>query len=96
MAGRPPKTGYFLNRAIRQLALVGRNVRLPAAVGVWLPVADDEHPPWRVAEMLAATFPDLDAPALPFVALLADADVMEFENELRGRGQLLPDLPDPR
>ena len=46
--------------------------------------------------MLAATFPDLDAPALPFVALLADADVMEFENELRGRGQLLPDLPDPR
>src|SRR2546430_3569129 len=91
MPERAPRTGYFLNRALRRLALVARSVRLPAAMGTWIPVADGENPPSRVAEMLAATFPDLDARNLPFIALLTEAHVDDFERDLQAAGLLRPD-----
>jgi hypothetical protein len=40
--------------------------------------------------MLCATFPELDANKLPFVALTKDFDVAEFEQELPSAGLLSP------
>jgi len=73
---------------------VARRVRLPASVGVWVPIAGGIEPPWRVSEMLAAMFPDLEAKSLSFVALLSDDDVDQFEKELAAAGLLAPDLPE--
>src|SRR3989442_5508740 len=83
MEKRASKTAYFLNRALGYLALIGRNVRLPDGAGVWVLVADAERAPWEVAELLIATYPGVDSNRLPFIALLTDFDVEEFENELR-------------
>jgi hypothetical protein len=81
MIRRVPKSGYYLNHVAMRLALVGRRVRLPAAVGSWMRVAGSEQPPWAVTAMLTAMFPALCATRLRFVALLSDADVDEFERE---------------
>jgi len=83
MEKRASKTAYFLNRALGYLALIGRNVRLPELWGVWVLVADAERAPWEVTELLVATYPGVEANRLPFVALLTDFDVDEFEHELR-------------
>ena len=82
MERRASKTAYFLNRALGYLALIGRNVRLPEAAGVWVMVADAERAPWEVAELLVASYPGVDANRLPFIALLTDFDVDEFEHEV--------------
>jgi hypothetical protein len=92
MERRASKTAYFLNRALGYLALIGRNVRLPEAPGVWIMVADAERAPWEVAELLVATYPGVDATHLPFVALLTDFDVDEFEHETRTTA---PPAPEP-
>jgi hypothetical protein len=92
MERRASKTAYFLNRVLGYLALVGRNVRLPEAPGVWIMVADAERAPWEVAELLVATYPGVDATRLPFVALLTDFDVDEFEHEVRANA---PPAPEP-
>jgi len=92
MERRASKTAYFLNRAVGYLALIGRNVRLPDAPGVWIMVADAERAPWEVAELLVATYPGLDANRLPFVALLTDFDVDEFEHEHQANA---PPAPEP-
>ena len=95
MVRRVAKTGYFLNATARRLALIGRDVRFPASIGAWIPVADSEQPPWRVTEILAATFPDLDAKGLSFIALLTDVQVDDFEEERAAAGLLKPrDLPE--
>src|SRR2546423_11300231 len=83
MERRASKTAYFLNRALGYLALIGRNVRLPELSGVWVLVADAERAPWEVTDLLVASYPGVDANRLPFVALLTDFDVDEFERELR-------------
>ena len=83
MERRASKTAYFLNRALGYLALIGRNVRLPELSGVWVLVADAERAPWEVTDLLVASYPGVDASRLPFVALLTDFDVDEFERELR-------------
>ena len=83
MEKRASKTAYFLNRALGYLAQIGRNVRLPDGAGVWVLVADAERAPWEVADLLIATYPGVDANRLPFIALLTDFDVEEFEKELR-------------
>jgi hypothetical protein len=83
MEKRASKTAYFLNRSLGYLALIGRNVRLPELWGVWVLVADAERAPWEVTELLVATYPGIEANRLPFVALLTDFDVDEFEHELR-------------
>ena len=81
MEKRASKTAYFLNRTIGYLALIGRNVRLPEGGGVWILVADAVRAPWEVADLLAATYPGIEAQSLPFAALLTDFDVEEFERE---------------
>jgi hypothetical protein len=91
MPRRATRTGYYLNRVLHQVALISKDVRLPASMGVWLPVADNERPPRQVMESIIATFPNLTAEQLPFVALLSDGDVSEFEDDLRDRGLLRPD-----
>jgi hypothetical protein len=87
MEKRASKTAYFLNRALGYLALIGRNVRLPESGGVWILVADAVRAPWEVAELLVATYPGIDAQQLPFVALLTDFDVEEFEREMQATGR---------
>jgi len=87
MEKRASKTAYFLNRALGYLALIGRNVRLPESGGVWVLVADAVRAPWEVAELLVATYPGVDAHQLPFVALLTDFDVEEFEREMQATGR---------
>ena len=89
MARRASKTAYYLNRTLGYLALVGRDVRFPGSIGVWIPVADAVRAPWEVTGLLVATYPDLAADQLPFVALLTDFDVEEFEQELAVREGLL-------
>jgi len=66
---------------------VGRNVRLPESGGVWILVADAVHAPWEVVDLLAASYPGVDAQRLPFVALLTDFDVEEFEREMLATGR---------
>src|SRR5438067_12873543 len=83
MEKRASKTAYFLNRALGYLALIGRNVRLPELSGVWVLVADAERAPWEVTDLLVASYPGVGANRLPFVALLTDFDVEEFERDLR-------------
>ncbi|MFL5313024.1 MAG: hypothetical protein ACJ79H_21535 [Myxococcales bacterium] len=92
MERRASKTAYFLNRAVGYLALIGRNVRLPEVAGVWVLVADAERAPWEVTDLLVATYPGVDANGLPFVALLTDFDVDEFEREF---GATAPPAPEP-
>ena len=87
MEKRASKTAYFLNRALGYLALIGRNVRLPDGAGVWVLVADAERAPWEVADLLIATYPGVDANRLPFIALLTDFDVEEFEGEMQATGR---------
>ncbi len=86
MEKRASKTAYFLNRTIGYLALIGRNVRLPEG-GVWILVADAVHAPWEVADLLAATYPGIEAQNLRFAALLTDFDVEEFERETQAAEQ---------
>jgi len=85
MIRRAAKTCYFLNRRARYLALIGRNARLPASIGVWIPIANPDRSPWETAELLGATYPYLDASGLSFVALSGDLEVEEFEEDLRER-----------
>jgi hypothetical protein len=82
MIRRAAKTCYFLNRRARYLALIARGVRLPATLGVWIPIADADRAPWEMTELLDATYPHLDAHSLSFVALLTDFEVDQFEGEL--------------
>ena len=85
MERRASKTAYFFNRLLGYLALIAKDVRFPDSDGVWFPVADVERPPVEVARMLAAVYPMAKAEQLPFIALLTDDDVADFEEELKGR-----------
>lgn len=85
MIRRASKTCYFLNRRARYFALIGRDARLPGSIGVWIPIANPDRAPWVMTDLLDATYPYLDARGLSFVALSSDADVDEFEEELRQR-----------
>jgi len=88
MIRRATKTCYFLNRRARYLALIGRNARLPASIGVWIPIANPNRTPWETTALLGATYPYLDAGGLSFVALPDDFEVDEFEDDLRQRNLL--------
>jgi hypothetical protein len=82
MSRRAAATAYFVNPALGYLALVGRHVRLPEGRGRWIEAADAVRAPWEVAAILAARYAGLDARKMPFIALLADDDVEEFEREM--------------
>jgi len=88
MIRRAAKTCYFLNRRARYLALIGRDARLPAAVGVWIPIANPDRAPWETILLLGATYRYLDARGLSFVVLTDELEVEEFEEELRQRSLL--------
>jgi hypothetical protein len=91
MQRRASRTAYYLNRGAGYLALVANGVRFPASVGVWFPVAEAEQTSWDVVELLAVVYPGEVNERLPFVALLTDHDVDEFQRELRRRGLLSAD-----
>jgi hypothetical protein len=88
MVRHAAKTCYFLNRRARYLALIGRNVRLPASIGVWIPIANPDRSPWETTDLLGATYPYLDARGLSFVVLSSDLEVAEFEEDLQQRDLL--------
>ena len=88
MIRRAAKTCYFLNRRARCLALVGRDTRLPASIGVWIPIANPDLTPWNTMELLSATYRYLDAHGLFFAVLSDDLEVEDFEVELRRRDLL--------
>lgn len=88
MHRRASRTAYYLNRKLGYLALIANRVRFPASVGVWVPVADPEREPWKVVELLGLAFPGEIGERFPFIALLTDYDVGNFEDELRERGLL--------
>ena len=90
MIRRASKTCYFLNRRTRHLALIGRGVRLPASVGVWIPIGSPDRSRWETTELLDANYPQLDARRLSCVSLFRDVEVDEFEQELRERNLLSP------
>src|SRR6266851_597406 len=81
MAEAPERTGYYFNRDLPYFALIAKGISLPS--GRWIRIADDEQPPWKVQELLAGIVHVLPS-QVPFVALLTDFDVQEFEQELRG------------
>ena len=88
MERRAARTCYYLNRKLGCLALIARGVRLPASVGVWVPIANPELGPSETTELIAAAHPNVDAERLSFTTLLSDFDVDEFEEDLRQRGLL--------
>jgi hypothetical protein len=74
------ETAYFLNSAIRVLALVGKGVRFPA--GQWIRIASGTVVPWHAEELVLDLFPSMRERRPYFKVLLTDFDVMEFEREL--------------
>jgi hypothetical protein len=86
MVRRAHKTAYYLNRALRVLALIRGGVPLPRSEGVWLLIADGDRPAWEVTDLLAQTHPALEPAGLSYASLLTDFDVEEFERGRRGTG----------
>jgi hypothetical protein len=82
MAEAVQRTGYYLNRELQYFALIATGIPLPA--GRWLRIADHEQPPWKVQELIARIV-HVPPSQVPFVALLTHFDLLEFEQELRGR-----------
>jgi hypothetical protein len=78
--GIAEETAYFLNGKLPQLALIARGIRFPA--GNWLRVADGLLPPWDAETFVRDLFPALAKGRIPFIALLTELDVRQFEHEL--------------
>ena len=79
---RASKTAYYLNRALPRLALVGRGVRLPNTIGVWIPVSGGDKKRCEVARTLSLAHPGIDADRVPYTLLLTDFDVEQLEAHL--------------
>jgi two-component system cell cycle response regulator DivK len=75
-----PETAYYLNSKLPRLALIGKGVRMPR--GQWIRVAEATLRPWLAEELVVDMFPALRARSVPFVTLLTDFDVLEFERDL--------------
>jgi len=52
---------------------------VPFPPGKWIRVADASFPAWRVEDLVPDMFPALREKPLPFVQLLTDFDVAEFQ-----------------
>ena len=50
--------------------------------GTWVRFADARALAWRVEEMLAKTFPDLEGRVVVFATLTSEFEVKEFERSL--------------
>ena len=81
MPGCAEETAYYLNGKLPQLALFAKGVRFPA--GNWLRVADGLLPPWEVEAFVQEFFPGLEKKPVPFIALLTEFDVQQFERDLK-------------
>jgi hypothetical protein len=71
------ETGYYLNPALPQLALIAKGVAFPA--GQWLGIGDENMAPWEAEAFVGELFPAMSGRNIPFSALLTDFDVEEFE-----------------
>ena len=79
---RASKTAYYLNRALPRLALVGRGVRLPNTIGVWILVSGGDKKRCEVTRTLSLVHPTIDVERVPYALLLTDFDVEQFEEHL--------------
>ena len=79
MPGCVEETAYYLNGKLPQLALIAKGVRLPP--GNWLRIAGGLLPPWEAESLVRDLFPALADGAIPFVALLSEFDVEQYEQE---------------
>jgi hypothetical protein len=73
------RTSYYLNSKLPRLAFVAKGVQFPR--GQWIWVADEYISPWQAEELVRDLFPALKDVEIPFVSLLTDFDVVEFERE---------------
>jgi hypothetical protein len=79
--GSADETAYYLNGKLPQLALIAKGVRFPP--GNWLRIADGLLPPWEAENLVRDFFPALAKSAVPFIALLSEFDVEQYEQELK-------------
>jgi hypothetical protein len=81
LPGYAEDTAYYLNGKLPQLALIAKGIRFPP--GNWLRIADGLLPPWEAEGLVQEFFPALEKTAVPFIALLTEFDVEQFEQELK-------------
>ena len=81
MPGYAEDTAYYLNGKLPRLALIAKGIRFPP--GNWLRVADGLLPPWEVENLVRDFFPALEKGPVPFIALLCELDVEQFEVDLK-------------
>jgi hypothetical protein len=81
LPGKAEETAYYLNGRLPQLALIANGVRFPP--GKWLRVADGLLPPWEAEAFVRELFPALAKGPIPFIALLTELDVKQFEQDLK-------------
>jgi hypothetical protein len=80
MPGPADRTAYYLNSKLPRLALIAKGVPFPE--GQWIWVADELVAPWQAEELIRDLFPALRGTPMPFIALLTEFDVAEFERDL--------------
>ena len=85
MPGCAEETAYYLNGKLPKLALIAKGVRFPP--GTWIRLADGILPPWEAEELARDLFPALATGPVPFIALLCELDVVQFEQDLRDDGK---------
>jgi hypothetical protein len=81
LPGCAEETAYYLNGKLPRLALIAKGVRFPP--GKWLRLADGVLPPWEAENLARDLFPALQNGPVPFIALLCELDVVQFEQDLR-------------
>jgi hypothetical protein len=81
LPGIAEETAYYLNGKLPQLALIAKGVRFPP--GNWLRIADGVMPPWEAEALVRDFFAALANRPVPFIALLSEYDVVQFEQELK-------------
>jgi len=79
--GCAEETAYYLNGKLPRLALISKGVRFPA--GTWIRLADGMLAPWDAENLARDLFPALQKGPIPFIALLCELDVVQFEQDLR-------------
>ena len=83
--GCAEETAYYLNGKLPLLALIAKGVRFPP--GNWLRIADGLLPPWEAEDLVRDFFPALAKGTVPFIALLCEFDVEQFEQDLKDDGK---------
>jgi len=83
LPGFAEDTAYFVNGKLPRLALIAKDVRFPP--GNWLRVADGLLPRWQAEVLVREFFPALEKKPIPFIALLNELDVQQFEEDLKDR-----------